>query len=203
MNEIVRFPHAQESANRSCKTAIFLALSCLMLALAACQSTQPLTDRMESKYSLKKRKTYISCTRPESLTRCDLPVHVPKRAFRELLGSIEAVKGTRYRYGGSTPEGFDCSGLVQFLFSSSFQMQLPRTSSELALLGAIVPLNRLAPGDLVFFSSGNGNVDHVGIYLGEERFAHASTSDGVSIGKLRQRYYETRFAFGTRIIKVD
>jgi cell wall-associated NlpC family hydrolase len=158
---------------------------------------------MESKYSLKKRKTYISCAHPQGFARCDLPVHVPERAYSRMLEAIAALKGSGYRYGGSSPEGFDCSGLVQFLYSSSFRMQLPRSSPELALLGPIIPRNKLTPGDLVFFSTGSGNVDHVGIYLGDDRFVHASTTDGVSIGTLRQRYYDTRFAFGTRIIKVD
>ena len=203
MNENVQFMIQREIANRSCKTAMLMALSCLMLMLGACRSTQPLSDRMESKYSLKKRKNYISCARPEGLARCDLPVHVSEWEYRKMLESIEALKGLKYRYGGCTPEGFDCSGLVQFLYGSSFRMQLPRSSGELALLGEIVPRRKLKPGDLVFFASESGILDHVGIYLGEERFAHASSTEGVCISSLRQRWYNIRFAFGTSIIEVD
>jgi cell wall-associated NlpC family hydrolase len=119
-----------------------------------------------------------------------------------MLESIEELKGTRYRYGGTTHEGFDCSGFVQYLYSCSFQMQLPRSSSELALLGELVPRNKLQAGDLVFFSSGKGIVDHVGIYLGKERFAHASLTEGITTSSLEQRYYDSRFAFGTKIIMV-
>ncbi|NTU58577.1 MAG: NlpC/P60 family protein [Chlorobiaceae bacterium] len=203
MNETVRSMTPQATANRPFRTAFLLALSGLMLTLGACRSTQPLPDRMESKYSLKKRKTYTSCARPESLARCDLPVHVPKVAYWGMLETIEALKGSRYRYGGNNLEGFDCSGFVKYIYSSSFRIALPRSSSELALLGPIVSRSRLRPGDLVFFSTEGEVVDHVGIYIGEGRFAHASSTEGVSIASLQQPYYDTRFAFGTGIIEVE
>ena len=80
-------------------------------------------------------------------------------------------------------------------------MILPRTSSELALLGPVIPRDGLRPGDLLFFAAGD-EITHVGVYLGNERFAHASTTVGISINSLLERYYATRFAFGTRIIVI-
>ncbi|NTW52231.1 MAG: C40 family peptidase [Chlorobiaceae bacterium] len=203
MNEIARFMTPQAKANPTCKTAILLALSCIMLAIGGCRSTLPLSNRMESKYSLKKRKSYISCAGPESLARCALPVHVSGRDYMKMLELIETVKGSKYRYGGCSPEGFDCSGLVQFIYGSSYRITLPRSSADLALLGQIVTRQKLKPGDLLFFSSDNETVDHVGIYLGDERFAHASSREGVCISSLRQGWYDSRFAFGTSIIEVD
>jgi murein DD-endopeptidase / murein LD-carboxypeptidase len=181
--------------------AMLLVISCLMLALDACQSSRSLSDRMESKYSLKKRKTSISRLRPQGPERCDLPVPVSIRDYRTMLDSIEKSLGIRYRFGGNAPDGFDCSGFIQYLFSSSFHLLLPRTSTDLALLGPLIPRNRLEKGDLVFFSSGK-EIDHVGVYLGSGRFAHASTTAGVIISPLAQLHYETRFAFGTRIIRI-
>ena len=185
------------------KTAAILLVSGIMLSLDACQSTRPLSDRIESKYSLKKRKSYISCARPEGLSGCPLPVRVTEGSYRRMLSWIEAAKGTKYQFGGTIPDGFDCSGFVQYLYSMSFQMQLPRTSEALALLGAIVPRRELKQGDLVFFSSGGDAIDHVGIFLGEERFAHSASKVGVTISSLRQQWYDTHFAFGTRVIRVD
>jgi cell wall-associated NlpC family hydrolase len=174
-----------------------------MLLLDACQSTRPLSDRMESKYSLKKRKSYISCARPEGLSGCPLPVRVTESSYRRMVNWIEAAKGTKYRFGGTVPDGFDCSGFVQYLYSISFQVQLPRTSTDLALLGAIVPRRELKQGDLVFFSSGGNEVDHVGVFLGDDRFAHSASKTGVIVSSLRQSWYDTHFCFGTRLIRVD
>jgi lipoprotein Spr len=198
MNEITLF--APKGAKL--RTAAILALSCLMLTLGACQSTLSLSDRMEAKYSLKKRKTAISRLRPQGPERCGLPVQVSERAFRAMLDSIEDSRGIRYRYGGSTPEGFDCSGFVQYLYNLSFQMLLPRTSGELALVGPIIRRDRLQPGDLVFFAASD-DITHVGVYLGNERFAHASSKAGISVNTLFQSYYSAHFAFGTRIIRVQ
>jgi murein DD-endopeptidase / murein LD-carboxypeptidase len=201
MNEIIPFAPKGAKAGYLLRTAALMALSCLMLALGACQSARPLSERMESKYSLKKRKTSISRLRPQGPERCDLPVQVSERAFRAMLDSIEETRGVKYRFGGSSTEGFDCSGFVQYLYSQSFQMLLPRTSSELALLGPIIPHDRLRPGDLLFFTAGE-EITHVGVYLGDERFAHASTTAGISVNTLLERYYQQHFAFGTRIIVV-
>ena len=185
------------------KTAILLLLPGILLSLGACQSTRPLSDRMESKYSLKKRKTYISCTRPEGLSGCPLPVRVTEGSWHRMLNWVEAAKGTKYRFGGTVPDGFDCSGFVQYLYGLSFQMQLPRTSGELAMLGTVVPRRELRRGDLVFFSSGGEAVDHVGVFLGDGRFAHSASKTGVIVSSLRQAWYETHFCFGTRVIRVD
>ncbi len=201
MNEITRFTPKRAKTAGIYRTMALIALSCLMLALGACQSVRPLSDRMESKYSLKKRKTSISRLRPQGPERCDVPVQVSERAFRAMLDSIEESKGVKYRFGGTTTDGFDCSGFVQYLYNQSFQMILPRTSTDLALLGPIIRQDRLQPGDLVFFAAGE-EITHVGVYLGGEKFAHASTTAGIRVNTLLERYYQQHYAFGTRIIVV-
>ena len=102
----------------------------------------------------------------------------PTKANAVLMRAISLV-GTPYRYGGNTPEGgFDCSGLVNYVYRDMLDLRLPRTSRELAAVqGPRIAPERLASGDLVFFGSG-GTVSHVGIYVGEGRFVHAPNSGG-------------------------
>jgi cell wall-associated NlpC family hydrolase len=87
--------------------------------------------------------------------------------------------GTRYRFGGTTPKaGFDCSGFVRYVLSA-LQVMLPRTAAQQAKLGATVPKDttRLRPGDLLTFGRG-GRVTHIGIYVGNGRYVHASPTAG-------------------------
>lgn len=87
--------------------------------------------------------------------------------------------GTRYRYGGTTPKGgFDCSGLVRYVLGA-LQIALPRTAAQQAIVGANVPKDTtsLKPGDLLTFGKGN-RVTHIGIYVGEGRYVHASPKAG-------------------------
>jgi cell wall-associated NlpC family hydrolase len=112
--------------------------------------------------------------------------------------------GTPYRFGGNTPGGgFDCSGLVGYVFLDAAGLPLPRTSQQISEIDAPrVPRDRLAPGDLVFFGEGPRRVSHVGIYVGEGRFVHAPTSGGtVRIDPLSLRYWDQRFLFGRRPLR--
>jgi hypothetical protein len=185
------------------KTVIIIALGTIALNLGACQSVRSLSDRMESKYSLKKRKTYISCVLPPGIVACRIPVRVSEQSFNDMLMTIDESKGTPYRFGGNNPGGFDCSGFVQYLYSRSFQMLLPRNSGEIAMLGEIVPRERLKPGDLLFFSNGGYQIDHVGIFIGSDSFAHSASNRGITVSSLRERYYLEHYAFASRIITVD
>jgi cell wall-associated NlpC family hydrolase len=113
---------------------------------------------------------------------------------RELALHALSQIGTRYRYGGSTPEdGFDCSGLVQYVYSRA-GILLPRTTEALSALGVPVTANELEPGDLVFFDTLRRPFSHVGIYIGDQRFIHAPTSGGVvQLVNMRERYWQSRF----------
>ena len=112
-----------------------------------------------------------------------------------------AQLGVPYVYGGASPDpGFDCSGLVRYVFQRMGNVDLPRTTYELARVGKPVPSPALQPGDLVFFNTLRRDYSHVGIYLGEERFIHAPTSGGVvRIESLRTDYWMRRFNGARRV----
>lgn len=125
----------------------------------------------------------------------------PVRANAVLMRAISLV-GTPYRYGGNTPEGgFDCSGLVNYVYRDMLDMRLPRTTRELAAMqGPRIQPERLASGDLVFFGSG-GNVSHVGIYVGEGRFVHAPTTGGtVRLDRLDGHYWRDHYTGARRLL---
>jgi len=118
-----------------------------------------------------------------------------------LMRAISLI-GTPYRWGGNTPEGgFDCSGLVNYVFADMLDLRLPRTSRELATWqGPRIDKHRLAAADLVFFGSG-GEVSHVGIYIGDGRFIHAPSSGGtVRLEQLDTRYWSTRYSGARRVL---
>lgn len=122
------------------------------------------------------------------------------RANDVLMRAIGLV-GTPYRYGGNTPEGgFDCSGLVGYVFRDAAGIALPRTTGEIARVDAREPKRtRLVPGDLVLF--GQRRVDHIGIYVGEGRFVHAPSSGGtVRLDHLDGPYWRDRYFGAKRLL---
>ncbi len=108
-------------------------------------------------------------------------------------------KGVRYRLGGTTKRGIDCSAFVQTTFREQFGLNLPRSTSEQQGSGKEVSRNRLRPGDLVLFRAGSTG-RHVGIYLGNDNFVHASTSSGVVISSLNDNYWKNRYREGRRVL---
>ena len=125
----------------------------------------------------------------------------PAAANAVLMRAISLV-GTPYRYGGNTPEGgFDCSGLVHYVFRDMLELRLPRTSRALAgYQGPRIAPERLAPSDLVFFGSG-GEVSHVGIYVGDGRFVHAPSTGGtVRLDRLDGAYWRNHYSGAKRVL---
>jgi cell wall-associated NlpC family hydrolase len=108
-----------------------------------------------------------------------------------LYAGIDEWMGTRYRLGGSTKDGIDCSALVQILYVTQFGANLPRTAREQYDATQRISRTDLKEGDLVFFNT-TGGVSHVGIYLKNNKFVHAS-SGGVTISDLFEPYWEKRF----------
>lgn len=117
---------------------------------------------------------------------------------QQLLVQYQRWKGAPYRLGGLSPKGIDCSGFVQRTFVEQLGIMVPRTTELQAQVGRPVARNELASGDLVFFKTGV-KVRHVGIYVGEGRFLHASTSNGVMISGLEDDYWRDRFWHARRV----
>lgn len=110
--------------------------------------------------------------------------------------------GYRYVYGGSSPSGFDCSGFTSYVYKQ-FGYKLNRSASDQLDNGTPVSMSELQPGDIVIFKKGNSSkrATHVGLYIGNSQFVHASTSKvGVIISKMSDAYYTTGFVGGRRII---
>ena len=107
--------------------------------------------------------------------------------------------GVPYRYGGSSPSGFDCSGLVQYVYGK-LGVNLPRKSREMAGVGQQVPVHALLPGDLVFFRINRNSVSHVGIYIGNDKFVHATKSGHpVRNDSITNPWWRERFVVGRRL----
>jgi cell wall-associated NlpC family hydrolase len=101
--------------------------------------------------------------------------------------------GTPYRYGGNTPEsGFDCSGLIGYVYWHSAGISPPRTVAQISRWGQSVSADELRAGDLLIFGSG-GVASHAAIHAGESRFVHAPSTGGtVRLNEIRERYWKTR-----------
>ena len=107
------------------------------------------------------------------------------------LGLID----TGYRFGGKNPQaGLDCSGMVSYIYDHGAGLKVRGSAAEIARQGRPVERASLRPGDLVFFNTSNASFSHVGVYIGENRFVHAPSSNGrVRIDQLNARYYAQRF----------
>ncbi len=119
------------------------------------------------------------------------------RQQAELQAVFQRYQGTPYHYGGTNARGFDCSGFIQTAYREAFDQALPRTTGQMLAAGQSVRRGQLLPGDVVFFRI-RGKVQHAGIYMGDERFIHASTSKGVMESSLNSRYWRKRYSQGRR-----
>ena len=120
-----------------------------------------------------------------------------------VLSRAVNVLGTPYRWGGSSPsKGFDCSGLVKYAFNDVAAVDLPRTSSEMASgHGQKVERKDLKPGDLLFFNIKSRKVNHVAIYLGNDRFIHAPRrGKSVTIDTLQKPYWQNHYVVAKRVL---
>ncbi len=130
------------------------------------------------------------------------PPSLPPGLREEIAFVALSLLGKPYAPAGISPEtGFDCSGLVAYVFRQASRISLPRNTFDQARAGAMVPVAALEPGDLVFYNTQAREFSHVGIYLGESRFIHAPSSGGVvRIENMRTLYWASRFNGARRIV---
>ena len=112
---------------------------------------------------------------------------------------FKKYKGVPYKYGGTTSKGFDCSGFVQRAFFEAYKMKLPRTTKAMMKFGNKINKKQLKIGDLVFFHT-TRRYYHVGIYMGNNIFMHASGSRGISKSSLDNSYWKKRYIFSRRVL---
>jgi cell wall-associated NlpC family hydrolase len=123
----------------------------------------------------------------------------------ELIRMASDNLGIGYRSGGTTKNGFDCSGLMYTTFSS-LDIKLPRSSHEMATIGTVIDINQAQKGDLIFFKTRGGNqINHVGMVVevneGEIKFIHSATHGGVIISSTKEKYYEKNFTQINRVLQ--
>lgn len=118
---------------------------------------------------------------------------------QQIVATAQSFMGVPYVFGGTTPAGFDCSGLVQYVFKMN-GITIPRLADEQYNLGKPVKISQLQPGDLVFFTTYTAGVSHCGIYVGDGKFLHASSSRGVRIDSLDNEYWKPRFVGARKVV---
>jgi cell wall-associated NlpC family hydrolase len=138
---------------------------------------------------------------PEPAAAMAPVIHATDKASGVALQAL-AHLGTPYRVGGLSPQsGFDCSGLVAYVYREGAGLALPRNTFDLSVVGQPVERGALKPGDLVFYNTQRREYSHVGIYLGEDRFIHAPASGGeVRVESLRADYWVRRYNGARRVI---
>jgi cell wall-associated NlpC family hydrolase len=112
---------------------------------------------------------------------------------KELLENVDEWYGVRYRTGGNTKSGVDCSGFTVAVYAAMYGFALPRVSRDQYRTSRKISTTELQEGDLVFFNTNGRGVSHVGVYLGNNKFIHASVSRGVMVNDLFEPYYLKRY----------
>lgn len=155
------------------------------LILSACSSIKPVQTTNNPSPAENPQAIPETIAAPQ-----DKPLE--KTYLEKLMARHEEWRGTKYRMGSLVKKnGVDCSGFVLLTFRDLFGIELPRSTREQNLLGTEVKRDQLQTGDLVFFHT--GRTKHVGIYLENNQFLHASTRAGVKISKMTEAYWKRNY----------
>lgn len=168
---------------------------CLLIVfMVGCKAKTDWRDNYKKDKSSKNTNTTKNTTikKPNDLAEISEILDVSESTLKNknLYNFIIDWYGTPYKYGGMNEDGIDCSGFTNILYKEIYKIQIPRVSKDIAENVKRKYTEDLKEGDLVFFSFGKtGIVNHVGIYLHNNKFVHASTSKGVIISNLTEPYY--------------
>lgn len=170
------------------------------------QSVSPVTANKVTIPNTKPSETMQRSVEIQNATMLQLKYAVAMDATVEMLTNIPLLEvidkwwGTKYCMGGSTDNCIDCSAFTQVLIRDVYQQNLPRTAEEQFKTSEPVELEDLKEGDLVFFNTGGKDISHVGVYLLNNKFVHASTSGGVMISDLNDVYWQPKYQGAGRVI---
>lgn len=203
---------------------IFLLLPLLSIALVSCGGSRPsafVHQRGDENIKLASNHTTPKKTTPrqrfnsrtntniddETLLEDNSDVSIYDESFTkrlEIINYAKTFQGTRYKFGGTSDAGMDCSGLICTAFQKE-AIALPRISRDMATEGAPISLHQVEPGDLIFFKTNNKRViNHVGLVVesaaGDIRFIHSTVQHGVIISSLDETYWKRAFVEARRVI---
>ncbi|MGB9097555.1 bifunctional murein DD-endopeptidase/murein LD-carboxypeptidase [Erwinia sp.] len=167
----------------------------LATVLSACSSTNTSNNAQTDTHAVKSQNGFLLQASQDEFEQMVQNVDIKSR----LMDQYADWKGVRYRLGGTSKRGIDCSAFVQTTFREQFGLDLPRSTYEQEDTGKSINRGKLRPGDLVLFRAGSTG-RHVGIYLGNDNFVHASTSSGVMISNLNDSYWKTRYREARRVL---
>lgn len=152
----------------------------------------------ESADKLQSRVVPESAARSKSIqVAAESQKQVSRSVTSQLINNALSLQGVPYRFGGTSRNGFDCSGFTQYVYRAS-NTSLPRTAGEQFRIGTVISRGQLQAGDLVFFSTYASGASHVGIYIGGGRFVHASNK-GIRVTSLSDNYYANRYLGARRV----
>lgn len=180
---------------------IFFGLALLAISMSSCTS-QKRAQKHRNKATVQTTETNNKKKTEHALIEkyaVELGVSSNDLKNEKLYQFIEDWKGVPYKYGGNSKVGVDCSGFIGQLYREVYTINLPRTTSEISQVSKPISKPNLSEGDIVIFDINGKKSSHVGVYLINGKFVHASTSRGVVISDLTNPYYQKAFSRGGKI----
>ena len=180
----------------------------LLLLFASCGSSKKTASSKDRTISVAAADEARRNNLPEDSKNLNVPERVSERQATkadDIINTALTFSGVRYKYGGTTRKGMDCSGLLYVSFSEH-DVELPRTSMRMAEKGKKIRVKDIEKGDLLFFKTSRTSkrINHVGMVVRVEndeiKFIHASTSRGVTVSSLREGFWNQAFVKATRIL---
>ena len=177
------------------------AMVCAAMLVAGCRTTQrvpvaePTAEESPQSTATQQSTTPMQKSDYERMQEEVERLVLPSDSIARLIKEAASWIGTPYRYGGQDRKGTDCSGMVVEVFKKAFNEKLPRTSRDQQTACHSVDSVAMQPGDLLFYATGRdkGRISHVGLYIGNGEMIHASSSRGVIVSNIAERYYAMRF----------
>lgn len=189
------------------KTVILLSLSALLTSCGVVKESAQspgTTVEADTADATHTGDTTEVIAETDTISRSHQPVRamnvsVVNKTKSSLLQAYRDWKGTPYRLGGGSEKGVDCSMFINIVFAEYFDMDLPTNTRTQLNAGEGIRRTAIQTGDLIFFRTGRGMM-HVGIMVDQEEFLHASTSEGVTISEVSQKYWTDRYLAARRVL---